>query len=163
MTASLTPSDLRREADAIDRRLGPISGADADRYARLFRFLAGALERLDSELTFDKLRAANRRRIPQFRSRHGILVHASDGADWSLNDWCTALTGEVGEAANLLKKLHRGDYAFDEVQTDLGKELADIAIYLDILAFRAGIDLGDAIIKKFNEVSVRVKSDVFLP
>jgi NTP pyrophosphatase (non-canonical NTP hydrolase) len=27
--------------------------------------------------------------------------------DWSLSDWMTALTGEVGEAANIVKKLNR--------------------------------------------------------
>ena len=26
---------------------------------------------------------------------------------WSLSDWVTALTGEVGEAANVIKKLNR--------------------------------------------------------
>ncbi len=36
------------------------------------------------------------------------------------------------------------------------KELADIQIYLDILAFRLGINLGKAVIKKFNEVSERI-------
>ena len=27
--------------------------------------------------------------------------------DWSLSDWMTAVTGELGEAANIAKKLNR--------------------------------------------------------
>ena len=40
------------------------------------------------------------------------------------------------------------------------KEFADIVTYLDILAMRAGIDLGKATMDKFNEVSKRVGSTV---
>lgn len=118
---------------------------------------------MSTNLTFDALRAANMARLPQFRDRHGNLAHSSpDGSDWSLSDWCTALTGEVGEAANIIKKIRRGDLTVDEARTELGKELADIAIYLDILAFRLGLDLGNVVIHKFNEVSLRVGSDVVL-
>ena len=34
--------------------------------------------------------------------------------------------------------------------------------YLDILAMRAGVDLGDATVAKFNEVSERVGCDVMI-
>lgn len=34
-----------------------------------------------------------------------------------------------------------------------GEEIADTIIYLDLLAARLGINLSDAIIKKFNKVS----------
>lgn len=43
---------------------------------------------------------------------------------------------------------------------NIGKELADVVIYADLLAARLGISLGDAVRKKFNEVSERVGSDV---
>jgi NTP pyrophosphatase (non-canonical NTP hydrolase) len=42
------------------------------------------------------------------------------------------------------------------------KELADVVTYLDLLAFQLNIDLGDAVIQKFNEVSIRVGSTVRL-
>ena len=69
------------------------------------------------------------------------------------------MTGELGETANLLKKVRRGDFTLDEVRPELAKELADIQTYLDILAFRCGVDLGRATIAKFNEVSDRLLTD----
>jgi len=116
-----------------------------------------------SKLTFDDLRQANIARLPTFKNSKGLPAHSEpDGSDWSLNDWCTAVTGEVGEAANILKKIRRGDVSLDEARPSLAKELADAQTYLDILAFRAGIDLGQATIDKFNEVSERVDSPVRL-
>ncbi len=110
-------------------------------------------------LTFNTLRAANMARIPTFKNAKGELAHAPDGSDWSLNDWATAVLGEIGEAANLLKKVRRGDFTLDEVRPELAKELADVQTYLDILAFRCGVDLGRATIAKFNEVSCRLLPD----
>jgi NTP pyrophosphatase (non-canonical NTP hydrolase) len=109
-----------------------------------------------SRLTFRQLRDANCARIPRFKNRRGEYCHEIDGSDWSLGEWMNAVTGELGEAANLIKKITRGDFTLEEGREDLGKELADIMIYLDILAFRAGVDLGDAVRSKFNEVSDRV-------
>lgn len=115
------------------------------------------------ELTFKNLRAANEARLPQFKNRRGEPAHSKpDGSDWCLAQWCNAVTGELGEAANLIKKIERGDMTLDEGRSDLAKELADVQTYLDILAFRAGVDLGQATISKFNEVSVRVGCDVRL-
>ncbi len=44
----------------------------------------------------------------------------------------------------------------------IAKELADTIIYADLLAARLDINLEEALIVKFNEVSVRMNSDVFL-
>lgn len=108
-------------------------------------------------LTFDELRAGNIARLPQFKNSRGEPAHSEpDGSDWSLGEWSNAVLGELGEAANLIKKVTRGDYTLDQVREELGKEFADVQTYLDILAFRAGIDLGEATIKKWNEVSERV-------
>lgn len=102
---------------------------------------------IDRPLTFDELRAANIRRLPQFKNRKGEPAHSEpDGSDWKLSAWCSAVLGELGELANLIKKIERGD-----VQT-----------YLDILAFRCGVNLGNATANKFNRVSDRVGSDVKL-
>lgn len=114
-------------------------------------------------LTFDALRHANIARLPTFKNPKGEPAHSEpDGSDWSLGEWCNAVTGELGEAANLIKKIHRGDLTLEEGREALGKELADIVTYLDILAMRAGVDLGEATIDKFNEVSLRVGSPVHL-
>lgn len=93
--------------------------------------------------------------------------------DWSPADWSNAMAGETGElleallplltransTCNLTKKWQRGD----EVPLDtIGKEIADVVIYADLLAHRLGIDLAEAVRRKFNEVSARVGCDVLL-
>lgn len=116
--------------------------------------------------TFDTLRDANRARLPEFRNALGDLSHPEqpDGAvmNWSLTDWTTALAGEVGEAANIVKKVRRGDLSLNEARPTLAAELADVQCYLDLLALRAGIDLGRATREKFNAVSQRVGSRVYI-
>lgn len=112
-------------------------------------------------LTFNVLREANMARMPQFKNAKGEPAHSKeDGSDWSLTDWCTAVTGELGEAANIIKKVRRGDLTIEEARQPLANELADVVTYLDILAKQAGINLGKATIEKFNKVSERVGSTV---
>lgn len=117
-------------------------------------------------LTFDALRAANRARLPQFKNAQGEPAHSvPDGSDWSLGDWVMAFVGEVGEACNILKKMKRGDFNDTQMkaaQISLENEFADAQTYLDLLAFRAGVDLGAATMRKFNAVSERVGSTVQL-
>ena len=114
-------------------------------------------------LAFHELRDANIRRLPVFKNRRGEPAHSKpDGSDWCLAQWCNAVCGELGEAANLIKKIERGDMTLDEAREDLAKELADVQIYLDLLAFRAGIQLGEATFLKFNEVSKRIGCDVMM-
>lgn len=114
-------------------------------------------------LTFSDLRQANIRRLPEFRNRLGGLAHSEiDGSDWSPAQWFQAMVGEVGEYANLRKKYERKDISFDEFTDAAKKELADVVTYLDLLAFQLGIDLGEAVVEKFNEVSRRVGSSVTL-
>ncbi|PZU15606.1 MAG: hypothetical protein DI589_27730, partial [Shinella sp.] len=75
---------------------------------------------------------------------------------------------ELGELANLEKKIRRGDFDMDDpavhakVQGDVAREFADIVTYLDIYAMQRGVDLGEATRVKFNEVSRRVKANVFI-
>jgi hypothetical protein len=73
-----------------------------------------------------------------------------------------AVCGELGELANLIKKVERGDLTLDEARVMMGKECADVVTYLDILAARIGVSLGEVTVAKFNEVSVRVGSAVRL-
>lgn len=138
-------------------------------------------------LQFGVLRAANTARLPQFKNKFMIAAHSvPDGSDWAASDWLTAVVGELGEYANNLKKFRRGDLTLGEFRIVAGKELADVIIYLDLLAKRTldlviplgpnesgdalfrhsahptGIDLGAAVVAKFNEVSERVASTVRL-
>lgn len=78
---------------------------------------------------------------------------------WTPAQYACALAGEVGEACNLIKKQFRGD----EISTkEIADELADVLVYLDLLAARLDIDLVEALISKFNEVSARRDSLIFI-
>jgi len=109
----------------------------------------------EQNLTFQRLRD-----VSWERAQHW---HA--GKPWSASDWMTALVGEVGEAANVIKKLNRirdglpGNKAGvteETLRADLAKELADVQIYLDLLATAVGVDLAEATRSKFNETSERL-------
>lgn len=114
-------------------------------------------------LTFNTLREANKARLPTFKNAKGEPAHSQpDGSDWSDAQWLQAVLGELGEYANLRKKYDRGDIGPGTFLSAAAKELADIQTYLDILAFRLGVDLGRATIDKFNEVSRRVGSPIFI-
>jgi NTP pyrophosphatase (non-canonical NTP hydrolase) len=101
-------------------------------------------------MDLNKLTAANKSRL------HNTPAYAQC-LEWSLADWSNAIAGETGEMCNLIKKIRRGD---DIDPKEVGKELADIVIYADILASVLGLNLADCITQKFNEVSDRVKSEV---
>jgi NTP pyrophosphatase (non-canonical NTP hydrolase) len=84
---------------------------------------------------------------------------------WSLSDWMTALTGEVGEAANLVKKLNRirdnvagnkPEETKDALERSLHDELADIYIYLDLFAQRLGLNLHGHVEVKFQRTSRKI-------
>jgi len=116
----------------------------------------------DNSLTFKQLRRNNVERCEQ-------VFHKLNY--WSLSDWTTALCGKLGEAANIIKKIRRLDSADkdkdspkhrEELFNKLKLELANVQIYLDLLAAAAGIDLGKATIEKFNKVSKKRGSDILL-
>jgi NTP pyrophosphatase (non-canonical NTP hydrolase) len=119
---------------------------------------------MSHDLTFGELRKANTARLAVFKNGKGELAHSvPDGSDWSLGEWSNAVLGELGEAANLIKKIQRGDTTLEEARAALAKEFADVITYMDLLAFRAGVDLGEATTSKFNEVSERVGCLIRLP
>jgi len=114
-------------------------------------------------LRFDSLSHANKLRLAHFRNAKGELAHSkSDGSDWTPAQWLQAIVGELGEYANFRKKYERGDISYEVFRENACKELADVQTYLDILATQLEIDLGEATRQKFNEVSQRVGSDIFL-
>jgi NTP pyrophosphatase (non-canonical NTP hydrolase) len=122
-----------------------------------------------SKLTFAELRKANSLRLPQFKNAEGGLAHSEpDGSDWTPADWMVAVVGEVGEAANIMKKIRRGDFgevgsvSYCSAINRLEKEFADIVTYMDLMAYQFRVDLGRAIEMKFNEVSGRVNSTICL-
>jgi NTP pyrophosphatase (non-canonical NTP hydrolase) len=96
--------------------------------------------------TFTTLRAAN----------------AARQAEWDPDDRITLayrgneMGGECGEAQNVIKKLERerlGIRGSRATVQDLADELADVVICADLIAMAEGIDLDQAIARKFNLTS----------
>ncbi len=104
-------------------------------------------------LTFDAFRAANVARC--------LKWHPAGIASWSPSDWITAVMGELGELASLLKMRNRErdglpGNKFSPTQKQVADELADVFTYLDLLAEVLGVNMATAVVEKFNEVSARV-------
>lgn len=105
------------------------------------------------QLTFAQFRSANAARCRKW--------HPDGIRSWSSSDWLTAVTGELGELASLIKMRNRErdglpGNKFSPTEKQVADEIADVLTYLDLLAESLGIDLGKAAAEKFNEVSARV-------
>lgn len=86
-------------------------------------------------------------------------------SDWSLSDWMTAITGELGEAANVVKKLNRvrdgipgNKETPEELAAKLTRELADTFIYLDLMVQKMGSSLDVVVPIVFNAKSEQIGS-----
>lgn len=108
-------------------------------------------------MTFGQFSEANRARC---ESPQGFN-HPLTG--WSTSDWMTALVGEVGEAANVVKKLNRArdgvpgnKVSVDELRDQLRRELGDVFVYLDLMAQSLGFSIADAVVEVFNAKSADI-------
>ena len=77
---------------------------------------------------------------------------------WDCLQWAGALAGEVGELANLCKKISRVQVSnlFTEstiTEWQISDEIADVLIYLYLLAAYFDIDIEWAVKHKFNKDS----------
>ncbi len=103
--------------------------------------------------TFALLRRLNLRRVPRFG--HGDI---SDPHGWGPMQWGCAIAGEVGELCNLLKKHQRqmpSDPSQAELEAMIQDEIADVVIYLDLLAALFAVDMRRAVARKFNRTSAK--------
>ena len=80
--------------------------------------------------------------------KSGIRV----GTDEDTQFLALALGGEVGELQNIIKKAWRGDFAIDEMIEEIELELADIQVYLELLARSMRLNLTDAVHAKLPEI-----------
>jgi NTP pyrophosphatase (non-canonical NTP hydrolase) len=91
-------------------------------------------------------------------------------SDWSTSDWFVALMGELGEAANVAKKLNRvrdgipgNKEDAQQLHENLRKELGDAFIYLDLLCQSQGFSIFEAAIEVFNAKSDEIKCPIKIP
>lgn len=104
----------------------------------------------------------------EFSKRNRKRCEASSGfnhklGSWSGSDWMVAVVGEIGEAANVLKKLNRvrdgvpgNKQTPEELECKLRSELADAYIYLDLFCQSRGIDLEQAVNETFEAKSLEI-------
>lgn len=112
---------------------------------------------MNTALTFQKFSELNRARC-----------EAPDGfnhdlASWSASDWVTAIVGELGEAANVVKKLNRyrdgingNKETAEALRAKLRQELGDTFVYLDLLCQSLGFSLVEAAVEVFNAKSAEI-------
>lgn len=124
---------------------------DPKRMAAAARLLA------EPSLSFDVFRQANVTRC--------VKWHPLGISSWSPSDWLTACMGELGELASEVKTFNRErdglignkeELTPEERKQRMANEAADVVTYLDLFCAERGIDLGAAIVTKFNAVSERV-------
>jgi len=108
-------------------------------------------------MTFGEFSQANRARCEHPQGFNHPL------ANWSTSDWMTATMGEVGEAANVVKKLNRyrdgvpgNKLSEAELRDQLRKELGDVFVYLDLMAQSLGFSIADAAAEVFNAKSEEI-------
>ena len=101
-------------------------------------------------LTFDELREKNLRRcgevFPRLESQ-------------SLNDLAMLAFANLGEACSYLVGMKKGEPI---TPGDIGEELADAVIFIDLLCSRLGIELGLYVWEKFNRISDIMGSEHYL-
>lgn len=89
---------------------------------------------------------------------HAWHIHKNKIKNWEVGSkedlrfTALALVGEAGKMANLVKKEWRGDGPLDSKFAD---EIADIQIYLWLLAEIAGVDIAEACYTKIGELYAR--------
>jgi NTP pyrophosphatase (non-canonical NTP hydrolase) len=114
-------------------------------------------ENKPASLTFDMLAKANDERAKQWNPT---------GVNVPLIFALVELAGETGEACNVGKKLARTEYNLAGGTTDLEplkEEIADVVICADLVARKAGFNLGEAVAAKFNATSRKRGFSVLLP
>lgn len=87
----------------------------------------------------------------------GGFGHALDA--WTPAEWGNALAGETGEFCNLLKKIRRGEN-IDMLR--VADEAGDILAYLDLATAAVNISLAQAVVRKWDRVSMEKNYDRLL-
>lgn len=100
---------------------------------------------IELQTDFDKRHTANQ---PFF-----VPITASNPND--LEHLVVCMTGELGEFANVLKKVVRGDISFEQAEPQLHEELTDLFIYLLKAAGQSGLDLEASYLKKLSANETR--------
>jgi len=87
----------------------------------------------------------------QHRGETEFYVQITEERIDVLEHLLVCLIGEVGEVANIVKKVVRGDHTYASKRAELTDELADIFAYILKLANQLNIDLEQAYLNKMEQ------------
>lgn len=98
----------------------------------------------------------------EFDSKHKIhfnwATEVSEKNIQQLQFLVLSLAGEVGEMANCVKKVVRGDENLVSSKDSISEELTDVFIYVLKLAYQMNIDLEKTYLQKLEANKLRFKS-----
>ena len=81
----------------------------------------------------------------------GFYVDINESNIHELEHLIVCLLGELGEFANILKKVSRGDFSLEEVKDDLDEELVDTFIYLIKISNQFNVNLEKGYLAKLEK------------
>jgi len=110
------------------------------------------------DMTLASLQAFQRDFDAGHEGRSPFLEDPTDDKVPNLEHLIVCLAGELGEFANIVKKVRRGDFEYEHVSTDLTNELADVLAYMLKTANLMQIDLAQAYMRKMNENKIKFQS-----
>ena len=106
-----------------------------------------------NKTNLNDLRTANKMRNVEWQAT------STQGSKYELSFRGCELAGEAGEVCNVVKKLERERLGFagsrDSIE-HLAEELADVIICADLIGMKTGIDIWNAVVKKFNATSSKL-------
>jgi dCTP diphosphatase len=104
-------------------------------------------------------------RVADLEDLTALMRAFTEARDWGrfhdVKSLTLALTGEIGEVAELVQWLPADTVVDGELQARLGDELADVLLYLVRLADVAGVDLGAAALTKLARNEGRFPAATF--
>ena len=90
-------------------------------------------------------------------SKHQWGRSVEDASPEVLEHSVVCLVGELGEFANTLKKVNRGDTSYQSARDHLEEELTDVFIYLMQIANQMGVNLEESYLRKLDKNRKRFK------
>lgn len=108
-------------------------------------------------ITLDEIIAQQREFDQRHKSRINWSEEVSDQNVEVLEYLLLATLGELGEAANLVKKVVRGDKPLSAIREKLSEEIIDILIYAIKLTYQMNIDVEKVYHEKMRRNEKRFK------
>jgi NTP pyrophosphatase (non-canonical NTP hydrolase) len=91
------------------------------------------------------------------KSKHKWGQSVDEASPEVLEHSVVCLVGELGEFANILKKVNQGDTPYQNARDHLEEELTDVFIYLMQIANQMDVNLEESYLRKLDKNRERFK------